>query len=58
MTCGSTYHALLPAAVLPTGESWAAYGAPGLLGANGDEFRRGFPSVSRHPINRTQGDSQ
>jgi hypothetical protein len=38
------------------------FGAPvnlsALPGANGDEFRRGFQSVSTHPINRTRGEHQ
>ena len=38
-------------------KSWARIrGAAGLQKSNGDELRRGFQSVSTHPINRTRGE--
>ena len=37
---------LIFATVLAVVKSWARIGAAGLQESNGDEFRRGFPSVS------------
>jgi hypothetical protein len=44
---------LIFATVLAVVKSWGRIGAAGLQESNGDEFRRGFQSVSSHPINRT-----
>jgi hypothetical protein len=44
---------LVFATVLAVSSPGAASGAAGLQESNGDEFRRGFRSVSSHPINRT-----